>query len=227
MIMKWETLKLEKKNLPFAGNTSDDSDTETKKRSSPVENTVHAPAASQRSPSFNVGDKPTFAPEWNATSTSASQASGATTPGNGMPQRCLHTMLEQKLRQVGCVAAHREALAARQAAAQSQPCRIERPIPVRPDDIEVCHDSVVEDSEITSGQMTDDFYRNGFESARGLSARGDLDSFKMPMFSPSGEISINDLFPQQNPSEEQGMGLGLGVTDLGYSEDFGMLSALS
>lgn len=220
MIMKWETLKLEKKNLPFAGN-SDDSDSETKKRSSPVENAARAAPNASAGSSFTSDDKVYPLPEWNPAPSSASAASGATTPGTGVPQRCLHTMLEQKLRQVGCVAAHREALVARQAQMQNAPARVERPAVVRPDDIEIM------DEPLISGPMTDDFYgRSGFDSSRGLSARGvaDLDSFKMPMFSPSGEISIHDLFPEQSADA---MGSAVGVSDLVFSEDFSMLSALS
>mmetsp|Transcript_49474 Transcript_49474/g.107507 ORF Transcript_49474/g.107507 Transcript_49474/m.107507 type:complete len:299 (+) Transcript_49474:155-1051(+) len=205
MIIKWEMLKLEKKNLPFSG-PSDDSDTETKTRGSPM---TEACTRSPGTPSpasditeSTVGEAP-FPPvaDWAVHASSPSVASGSTTPHEGAPSRVVHTMLEKKLRQVGCVAAHREALAARASsgqtptdAARHRPCDLDLPT----DDFAAPVETLSEEDR----SRLADFYARP-DSARGVDAGRFLadsalgDSFHF--LSPNHDFTIGEMFPVEEP----------------------------
>mmetsp|Transcript_28815 Transcript_28815/g.66582 ORF Transcript_28815/g.66582 Transcript_28815/m.66582 type:complete len:292 (-) Transcript_28815:47-922(-) len=106
---RWELLLQEKKNLPFVGN-SDESDEESSKcplvvpsavsRISPVSSTSTADVE------LEVEKQPT-----PPTAAEDELVSAASTPNVRVTTRAIHSMLEKRLRQVGCVATHRQQLA--------------------------------------------------------------------------------------------------------------------
>jgi hypothetical protein len=219
MLVKWEMLKLEKKNLPFAG--SDDSDLESRRRSSPVAHTVASQASTSPSSCTSSPTEQVVMQDWsNAPSPPASVASGASTPNpGGMPPRALHTLLEQKLRQVGTVTAHRELLARSQgqSSPSDPPSQQNRPADLdileEEDDVMALAPTSEEDDERPNLQ---DFYGR-LDSAR-LSARSAVqeETFRCP-----DSFSFGDIFPLEEPEPIHKL------TDSLFSDEFLMLPTSS
>lgn len=215
MLMKWEMLKLEKKNLPFQGNSGDESDADSHSKRSPVENTGPDRASQLTTPHASP---PHHEPEWNASlgshpsSSSSLIASSVISPGS----RSFHSLLERKLRQVGCVNAHREAMALKTEEQQSslpqtqvqrqpmqqQPPRLQqRASMLAVDDVEVELETDIPvplDAMMTDDERARlvDMYCNPLDSARsGMnSSRGlGFNSFRLPdMLSPANAANPQD-----------------------------------
>lgn len=79
LIMKWELLKQEKKNLPFS-NHNEDSDEETRKRITTVANACGVSRSKLSSPSSSVADDSWDHRSPSSTASTCSGASGAETP---------------------------------------------------------------------------------------------------------------------------------------------------